>query len=130
MKSLSTCSIVFYIRQSKSKRKGYKIYCCIKVGETAPREIVIPGSIKRDEWDLGKGRPKQVRDDLIQLTLFLDSVRGKLYSIYFEAQLKGYEVSADAIKQTYLGRGEQDKTMLQLMDMAIQKYRTGLAPGV
>jgi len=129
MKSHSACNIAFYIRQSKSKRKDYKIFCCIKVSDTGPREISIPGNIKRDEWDLGKGRPKQNRDDLIQLSLFLDSVRAKLYSIYFEAQMKGYEVSATAIKKTYLGQGEQDKTMLQLMDMAVQKYKSELAAG-
>lgn len=129
MKSHSVYNIAFYIRQAKSKRKDYKIFCCIKVDDTRPREISIPGSIKRDEWDLGKGRPKQIRDDLIQLSLFLDSVRAKLYSIYFEAQVKGYELSADAIKETYSGRVEQDKTILQLIDMAIQKYKSELAPG-
>lgn len=121
--------VAFYIRQNKSIHKDYSIYCCIKVQGTAPREIRITSGIKRDEWDLRKGRPRLKGDHLIKLSLYLDTVKAKLFEIYFDLKLNKGELSAEHIKNTYLGKGANDFTILQLITAAIKKYEKELAKG-
>ena len=129
MKSPHQFGSAFYIRQNKNKSKDYSIYCCIKVCERAPVEIRIAGGTKKEDWDLRKGRPKQTREDLITLSLYLDSIKAKLHNIYLELKLKEADFSAETIKNIYLGKGNGDLTILQLVDKAIEKYQKELAEG-
>jgi len=122
-------NVSFYIRQNKNKRKDYSIYCCIKVYESRPKELCILGSIKREDWDMGKGMPKQDSDDLTKLSLYLDAIKAKLFNIYLDLKLKGEDVSAQGVKNVYLGKEDRNYTILQLIDKAIEKYKAELAPG-
>ena len=97
-------NVSFYIRRNKNKRKDYSIYCCIKVYDERPKELCIMGSIKREDWDMGKGMPKQSNDDLIKLSLYLDTIKAKLFNIYLDVKLRGEDISVQAIKNIYLGK--------------------------
>jgi integrase/recombinase XerD len=126
---LHSFNVSFYIRQNKNKRKDYNIYCCLKVQKDKPKELSIMSGIKREDWDIGKGMPKQSSDDLIKLSLHLDTIKSKLFTIYLDLRLKGEGVSAESVKNIYLGKGSSDYTILQLIDKAIEKYKAELAPG-
>lgn len=129
---MTTCNpiaISFYIRQNRNKNKDYSVYCGIKVFKTAPKELCLLSSIKKEEWDLRKGRPKQTSDHLIKFSLYLDTVKAKLFEIYFDLILNKNELNAETIKNIYLGKGTNDYTLLQLMTDAIKKYEKELAKG-
>ena len=72
---------------------------------------------------------KQRSDYLIKLTIFLDTVKAKLLSIFLDLKLIEVEPSAEKIKNIYLGKENFDLTILQLIDQAIKKYKKELAPG-
>jgi integrase len=99
------------------------------VQKDKPKELSIMSGIKREDRDMGKGMPKQSSDDLIKLSLYLDAIKSKLFTIYLDFKLKGEEVSAESVKNIYLGKGSSDYTILQLIDNAIEKYKAELAPG-
>ena len=71
----------------------------------------------REDWDIGKGMPKQDSDDLIKLSLYLD------------LKLKGEDVTAQGVKNVYLGKGDHHYTIVQLIGKTIEKYKVELAPG-
>jgi integrase/recombinase XerD len=96
--TLHSFNVSFYIRRNKNKRKDYNIYCCIKVYDDRPKELCIMGSIKREDWDMGKGMPKQSNDYLIKLSLYLDAIKAKLFNIDLDLKLKGENVSARGVK--------------------------------
>ena len=100
-------NVSFYIRRNKNKRKDYSIYCCIKVYDDRPKELCIMGSIRREDWDMGKGMPKQDSDDLIKLLLYLDAIKAKLFNIYLDLKLKDELATAESIKNIYLGKGDR-----------------------
>ena len=75
MKSVRPFGVSFYIRQNKSARKSYSVYCCIRVYESSPKELCVASQVKRDDWDLRKGRSKQRSDHLIKLSLLLESIK-------------------------------------------------------
>ncbi len=87
------------------------------------------GSIKREDWDMGKGMPKLKSDDLIKLSLYLDGIKSKLFNIYLDLKLNDEDVTAEGVKNIYLGKGNRNYTVLQLIDKAIEKYKAELAPG-
>lgn len=122
-------SISYYVRKNKNIKKDYTVDCCIKIPESPPKELSIVSSIKRDEWDLRKGRPKQTSDRLVKLSLYLDTVKARLFEIYFDLKLNKGELSAENIKNIYLDKGAKDYTILRLVDEAIKKYENELAKG-
>lgn len=125
MSPANSFRVYFYIRRNRNKNKDYSIYCCIKVAESAPKEICIQSNIKRENWDLKKGRPKQSNDHLLKLSLYIDS----LFEIYLDLKLNKSEISADRIKNIYLNKQRDEFTLLGLVDIAIEKYQVELAPG-
>jgi hypothetical protein len=85
--------------------------------------------IKRSDWDLRKGRPKQSSDHLIKLSLFLDSIKANLFEIYLDLRLSREELSVEKIKNIYLGKGPQDYTIRGVIDEAIELYEKELSQG-
>ena len=121
-------NVSFYIRR-KRNRKEYCIYCCMKIPGAPPSELCIMDDIKRSDWDLRKGRPKQNSDHLIKLSLFLDSIKANLFEIYLDLKLTREELSVEKIKNIYLGKGPRDYTILGVIDEAIELYEKELSQG-
>ncbi len=119
----------FYIRQNKNRNDDYSAYCSIKMAGSGTKQICVLRSIKRADWDLGKVKPKQINDHLIKLSLHLDAIKAKLFDIYFDLTRNSAEISAERIKNIYLGKDEPGYTILWLIDIAIKKYQKELAPG-
>jgi hypothetical protein len=128
MKSRPSFAVSFYIRR-KRNRKDYSIYCCLKIPETPPSELCLFDGISRNEWDLRKGRPKQTSDHLVKLSLYLDSIKAKLFEIYMDLKLTKVEISVQRIKNIYLGKGPHDYTIIGVINEAIENYEKELAPG-
>lgn len=128
MASRPSFNVSFYIRR-KRNRKEYCIYCCLKIPGAPPTEMCILDGIKRSDWGLRKGRPKQTSDHLIKLSLFLESIKARLFEIYLDLKLTREELSVEKIKNIYLGKGPQDYTLLGLIDEATGLYEKELSPG-
>lgn len=128
MKAKCPFLVSFYIRKNKNCRRDYSIYCCIKV-EDSTSEVCVVNSLKKDHWDLRKGRPKQTTDELIKLTMYLDMIKTKLSNIYFDLKLSGNGFNSSHIKNIYLGKSGQQISILQLTDLAIEKYKNEFLPG-
>lgn len=58
-----------------------------------------------------KGRPKQVSDHLIKLSLFLDSIKARLFEIYLDLKLTRDELSVEKIKNIYRNHSVLDILM-------------------
>jgi hypothetical protein len=86
------------------------------------------GSIKREDWDLGKGMPRQNSDDLIKLSLYLVAIKAKIFTIYMDLKLRDECVTAEGVKNIYLGKENRHYTIVQLINKAIEKYKVELAP--
>jgi integrase/recombinase XerD len=128
MATRASFNVSFYIRR-KRNRKEYCIYCCMKIPEAALTELCIMDGIKRSDWDLRKGRPKQTSDHLVKLSLFLDSIKANLFEIYLDLKLTREELSVEKIKNIYLGKGARDYTLLKVIDEATDLYEKELSPG-
>lgn len=129
MRAHNEFAVSFYLRQNKSKAQDYGIYCCIKVTQSNPRELCIQNGVSEDDWDSDKGCPKPKTKELQKLALLLETIKSRLLNIYLDLKLNGSDVSAEIIKNIYLGKVEINYTILQLTDMAIEKYKRELEKG-
>jgi hypothetical protein len=114
MQNYHAIKIGFYIRQNRNIKRDCSVYCSIKWYNEGAKELCVATGLKKDQWDLRKGRPKQKSDYLIKLAIFLDTVKAKLLSIFLDLKLVEVEPSAEKIKNIYLGKENFDLTILQL----------------
>jgi len=105
------------------------VYCCIKIKGQNSKEICIEKGINPNDWDTKKGRPKQKSEYLIKLGIYLESIKSKLLSIYLNLKLEGVPVTVEKIKNVYLGKELEGMTLLQLIDKAIDNYKSELSRG-
>jgi integrase/recombinase XerD len=111
-----------YIRQNRNLQKDYGVFCCIRVGDSVPRELSLKNKIGKSSWDTGKGRPKPLNDSLAKLSLHLDQVKARLLQIFLDLQLSDCMATAAKVKDIYLGRDNPSCTLLQVIFNAISKY--------
>lgn len=129
METHDSIGVSFYIRQNRNREKNYSVYCCIKLVQESPKEMCVVRRIRKEDWNQRQGRPKQTSDVLIKLSLYLDTIKARLLNIYLDASLNGQLVSAEKIKNVYLGNEKSYYSILQLTDLAINKYQKELAKG-
>jgi len=137
MKNYSPINISFYPRKNRNLRRDYNIYCCIKLKGQNSKEICIEKGINKKDWNTRKGRPKQISDYLIKLGIYLDTVKAKLLNIYLNLKLEETAIKVEKIRDIYLGKENENLTLLQLVDKAICKlvdkaickYEKELSPG-
>src|SRR5690606_36659186 len=79
-------------------------------------EIALKRLIDGDEWNSVKGMAKPKNVELKALNSYLEETRGLLTSHYQEFIVKKELVTAEAVKNKYLGIVEQENTLQSLME--------------
>lgn len=131
MRSENTFGVLFSIRQNKNKRKDYSVFAKISCNGSPEREITIKGGFDPKNWNEGKGRPHLYTKELREFDTYLNKVDAKLTAIYQELELNEGILTADNIKNHYLGQGDaiERVTMLELTKRAYEKYSLELKKG-
>jgi site-specific recombinase XerD len=128
MRTSNTFGIHFVLRVNRGKNGKAAIYVRIVVNKTRS-EIALKKSVSFDEWNSTKGMAKPKSQDLKILNSYLEEVRGKLSSSYQEFILNRKLVTAEAVKNKYLGIEEQQNTLSSLMDYHNTNMKEVLAQG-
>lgn len=115
MRSTNTFGIHFVLRKSRGKNGKAAIYVRIVVNKTRS-EIALKRLIDEDEWNNIKGMAKPKNLELKTLNSYLEETRGLLTSYYQEFIIKRELVTAEAVKNKYLGIEEQENTLDSLME--------------
>ena len=104
MKTSQSFHIHYTIRADKAKDGKARIYACITVNKERSF-IALKQLIDIKSWDSGKGIAKGNREEIKSINNYLGQVRTMLGSCYQQLQLKGRMLSAEAIKDAFLGKG-------------------------
>ncbi|MDQ0107438.1 integrase [Chitinophaga terrae (ex Kim and Jung 2007)] len=131
MRSENTFGVSFTIRKNKNKRQDHSVVGIIACNNTPEKELTIKGAFDGRHWDQGAGWPKLHTTELKQFATHLEKVKSKLTAIFQDLELKEGILTAENIKNHYLGKGaeEQRVTMLELTKLAYAKYEKELKPG-
>ena len=118
----STFKVLFYLKKNAPKKNGkVAIMCRItidgKQAQFSTKQEVLP-----DKWDLKFGRVSGKADEALKINLKLDEVRTRLQSLYDELIKHDNFVTADKLKNTFLGFDVTEETLLSFYKKFLKDF--------
>lgn len=125
----NTFGVIFYLRKYKTTSNGKTpIYARITVnGKRA--DIATKRGIEEDNWNTKKGMAKGSRQEMTLLNNFLEKFRSGIVEGYQTLLLQKKLITADLIKDKFLGKDQQDFTIRKLIDYHNQQEMDNLEWG-
>ena len=116
MENENTFGVHFIIRQNRGKSGQAAVYVRITVNKTRC-EVSLKCDVKAEEWNLERGAAKNKKETLKHLNSYFEEVRGRIVRHYLNLERKEQLVTADMVKDAYLGIAKDDRqhTLLWLV---------------
>lgn len=109
-------NILFYIRRDKADNQGSApIYCRITV-DGKRSEIAIKRETHISKWDSSKGHIKGHNEEARAINVYIDSVRSKIYEHQKGLMDANKPITAEAIKNSFLGVTQKSKSLFSLFE--------------
>lgn len=128
MRTVNSFGVHFIVRMNKAKNGEAPLYARISVNQKRC-EIALKRWIKLSDWNGAKGLAKPKSTTLKQLNNYLEQVRGQISENFQELQLKKKLVTAENLKNMFLGVEKQEHTLCSLMEYHNTNMKHTLAPG-
>ncbi|MDH6356552.1 site-specific integrase [Parabacteroides sp. PF5-9] len=109
-----TFNVLFFIRKNKLMKNGEAPICLRITVEGRMSDIQIKRSVPIELWNqakehvIGKGKMAD------ELNNYITSIRIRLFQIHRELEENGKAITADRIKNIYMGNDDTKKTLLQI----------------
>lgn len=130
MKKQNTFGVHFTIRQNRMQEGKCPVYLRIFVNGTRS-EISLKALVHVNDWNLGKGMAKPKNETLKLLINYLEDIRIRVVNYYRELRADGATVTAEDVKNAYLGIEKQDtgQTLIGLVEEHNRIMANVLKPG-
>jgi hypothetical protein len=115
MKTSQSFRIHFTIRADKAKDGKAPLYACITVNKERCY-IALKQLVDVNNWDQARSVARGNREETKSLNNYLNQVRMALGNCYQQLQLKGGMLSAEAVKNAFLGTDEEVYTLSRLFE--------------
>jgi len=109
-----TFGLFYFLKQSKTKKNGYRyVYLRITVnGE--PRELSIKRKWPIDRWDQSQGKAIGIREDAKNLNAYIETLSAKIYQAKLHLLETERKITAQSLKNYIIGNSE-NRTLIQLI---------------
>ncbi|MFY0608514.1 MAG: site-specific integrase [Cyclobacteriaceae bacterium] len=128
MKRRTSFNVLFWINRSRIKDGKASINARITVNQQKAN-FSVKRSIPVELWDQSYNRAKGSSGISKDINLYLDIVKTKLFDAYQELLLHDAELTAETIKNKYLGIEEDQQTLIGLCDYHNEEMRDVLEWG-
>jgi len=125
---IATFSVLFWANRSKSRNGLAPIYARITV-DGKRSEISLKRSIAYDTWDNARGKAKGTKAEAKTLNAYLDQIKSRLLECQETLQREKRLVTAEVIKNLYLGVGVREHTLLNLIKYHNEDLAATIKPG-
>lgn len=110
----STFKVLFYLKKNAPKKNGYvPVMCRITIDGTIA-QFSCKLDVNPDLWDTHSGRASGRTTEAKETNLFLDNIRVGVNTHYREIFDKDNYVTAEKVKNAYLGLGMKHETILKV----------------
>jgi site-specific recombinase XerD len=110
----STFRILFYAKRDKQKADGtVPIWCRITVDGQATR-FSTKSSINPNSWDSKAAKASGRSKEATEINSLLDKIRTSIYNVYHDLLTRENDVSAERVKNMFLGIEVKHQTILEL----------------
>lgn len=128
MKTSTTFSILIWINASRSKNLEAELFARITVNQKRAN-ISLKRKIIITSWNKSKSRVKGNSENARITNQYIEQVRIKLFKIHQDLSSQGKLITAQLIKSNFLGEGENNKTLNEIIDYHSNKIKNTLSPG-
>jgi hypothetical protein len=109
-------TITFLVRRNRANASGeVSIYIRVIVNGK-PAEIATKQYVKPGLWSPERGRVKGNTEYARTVNTLLDNTKTKLTKIFNRLEEQGEGISAEQIKNLYLGKAGKQRTLLEIFD--------------
>jgi integrase len=113
----STFKILFYLKRDKQKSNGLiPLYCRITV-DGAETRFGMKCDVNPKYWDVKTGKATGRTSEATQINQLMDKTQASIYHLYREMQERDNYVTAEKIKNVFLGIEQKQQTILELFDI-------------
>lgn len=119
----STFKVLFYLKRDKNKvQKVVPVMGRITInGSIAQFSAKI--SVPPELWDVGCGKVKGRSVEADRINRHLDNIRGQINKHYQEISDHDGYVSADKVKNAYLGFGQKYRTLIESFQKFTEDFK-------
>ncbi|GET31289.1 transposase [Prolixibacter bellariivorans] len=128
MRNTHTFTIKFILRMNKFRNHRAPIYARISV-DGVRKELAIKETIDPDEWDNEIGKARGNRPESRSLNIRLVQIKSELMQCYQDLRMQHKLITADKIKNLYLGVEVEQFTLSKLIEYHETTASGTLAPG-
>jgi site-specific recombinase XerD len=112
----STFKVLFYLKRDKKKASGLvPLFCRITVDGKESR-FGMKKDIHPKLWDLKSGKAMGRTIEATEINALIDNTKSAIIKVYRDLQEKENSVSAEKIKNTFLGINVKQQNLLALFD--------------
>lgn len=112
----NTFSVIFYLRRYKTASDGKApIYARITV-DGKRMDISVKRSIEEGNWNPKKGLARGSKEEIGKLNSYLEKYRSGIVECYQQLLLQKKVITADLIKDTFLGTDQKNFTICKMID--------------
>ena len=108
----STFKVLFYLKKGSEKKNGEVMIMARITIDGKLCQFSTKQSIQPDNWSITAGKAKG--RDAGRINALLDDIRSSLNTIYHEMQRRDNYVTAEKVKNEFLGHSESHETILSL----------------
>lgn len=108
----STFRVLFFLKRDKQKANGkVPIFCRITINRKETR-FGIKKDINPKYWNVQAGRAIGRTDEIVEINTLIDKIRASLLNVYNEILLGDTDVTAEKVKNHFLGGATRDHNLL------------------
>ena len=112
----STFKILFFLKRDKVKTNGtVPLFCRITVDGQEAR-FSMKCDVHPKYWDVKTGRATGRTAEAAKANTLVDNTQAALYKVYRELQERTNYVTAEKVKNVFLGHEQKHQTLLELFD--------------
>ncbi len=120
-KGQQTFAILFWLNSQRAKNEKAPIYLRLTINKKRV-EIATHQKVLAQNWDQRAQRVKGRLEEAQRINRHLDIMQSDIHKHYGLLLAREQPVSADIIKQCYLGVKESEKSLLEIFDLHNQRF--------
>jgi site-specific recombinase XerD len=112
----STFRVLFFLKRDKQKANGnIPLYCRITVDGKEAR-FGMKCDVNPKYWDVTSGKATGRSNEAMEVNTLIDNTKSTIHKVYRDLQEKENSVTAEKIKNAFLGFETKRQTLLELFD--------------
>lgn len=123
-------SLHFFLKKPRNYVDGPKfIYMRITVNNSITKEASVGRMCEPKDWISSVNRAKGTSESARTLNSYLDAIDRQIEQIHTNQKKMSFEISAEAIMNTYLGKEEHPKSLMKIFADHNQKMELSIGKG-